>query len=264
MGGLRSFDNRGRLEVDISLDLPVGIMLPTAIAAADLPDGWLECDGSAVTAAAYPDLRAFLIAAGSQFGTSGPDPLLPDTRGRHVVGKGTHVDVDTIGKTDGLAVASRTPNHLHNVPGHGHTVSAHDHPYASHQHGSPSHGHTEETHLHAAANHNHNVSGSTAGASGGTYDDDFGVAGVNRICFLAHLHANGPLTGDFTTPANTGYDSGGGTGGPVGQVNGGLTGGSATTVVGSNSDAVTSNGASNSSTSPMPYTTGRFMIKAVA
>lgn len=49
------------------------------------PDGWLVCDGTAVTSL-YPDLRSFLIEAGSPFGDAGGDPLLPDLRGEFVRG----------------------------------------------------------------------------------------------------------------------------------------------------------------------------------
>ncbi len=42
------------------------------------------------------------------------------------VGKGTHVDVDTLGENDGAALADRRPKHKHTVndPGHSHTQAA--------------------------------------------------------------------------------------------------------------------------------------------
>jgi microcystin-dependent protein len=38
---------------------------------------------------------------------------MPDLRGRILIPKGTHTDVDALGDSDGLAVASRTPKHVH-------------------------------------------------------------------------------------------------------------------------------------------------------
>jgi hypothetical protein len=42
-----------------------------------VPDGYLLCDGSAVTAT-YATLRTILIDAGNPFGTDGSNPRLPD------------------------------------------------------------------------------------------------------------------------------------------------------------------------------------------
>jgi hypothetical protein len=53
--------------------------------AGDAPAGWLNCDGTAVTST-YPALRAYLIAAGSPYGSSGSDPRLPDLRGEFIRG----------------------------------------------------------------------------------------------------------------------------------------------------------------------------------
>lgn len=43
-----------------------------------VPAGWLEMTGQAVTGT-YPELRQYLLDAGSPHGTSSGDPLLPDT-----------------------------------------------------------------------------------------------------------------------------------------------------------------------------------------
>jgi len=56
-----------------------------AYALTTIPTGWALCDGSALTATS--PLRTALIAAGNPYGVSGSDPLLPDGRGRQLVGK---------------------------------------------------------------------------------------------------------------------------------------------------------------------------------
>lgn len=62
-----------------------GTVLPYALATA--PAGWLLCNGAAVAPGTADVLRAALIAAGSPYGTSGANPLLPDLRGRVAAGK---------------------------------------------------------------------------------------------------------------------------------------------------------------------------------
>lgn len=60
---------------------------------------------------------------GTTFGTGDGSTTfgLPDLRGRIPVGKGTHVDVDTLGENDGAALADRRPKHKHSVNDSGHT-----------------------------------------------------------------------------------------------------------------------------------------------
>jgi microcystin-dependent protein len=97
---------------------PTGAVIPYA--AATPPAGWLVCDGSLVSRMTYAPLFgviAELYGAGDGTTTFG----LPDLQARAPVGKGSHVDVDTIGKNDGVAVASRTNKHRHTVNDPGHT-----------------------------------------------------------------------------------------------------------------------------------------------
>lgn len=63
--------------------LIVGEIRPYALTTA--PAGWRLCDGSALTGTS--PLRTALIAAGNPYGVSGSNPLLPDLRGRQIVGK---------------------------------------------------------------------------------------------------------------------------------------------------------------------------------
>lgn len=62
---------------------------------------WYLCDGRA---SPHANLTA-LVGAN-----------LPDSIGRSLVMKGTHADVNAIGKNDGVVAASRRPKHKHTVP----------------------------------------------------------------------------------------------------------------------------------------------------
>lgn len=91
------------------------------------PTGWLLCDGRAVSRGGAN--AALFAKIGTQHGVGDGSTTfnLPDARGRAIVGKGSHADVNTIGLTDGDAVASRTPKHSHTVASHSHTVNSHTH-----------------------------------------------------------------------------------------------------------------------------------------
>jgi microcystin-dependent protein len=82
---------------------------------ASRPDGWLFCDGTQYDPgdATYTPLYGVIDTV---FNTGGENPgwfRVPDLSGRVPVGPGTHTDVDAVGKSDALAVASRTPKHSH-------------------------------------------------------------------------------------------------------------------------------------------------------
>jgi hypothetical protein len=71
--------------------------------------GYIICAGQAWpgTTGIYADLWA-------KWGAQYPS-VLPDMPGRTFAAKGTHADVDTIGKTDGLVTGSRRTKHKHTV-----------------------------------------------------------------------------------------------------------------------------------------------------
>lgn len=94
----------------------------TAYAGSSAPTGWLLCDGTAVSRTTYADL---FTAISTAYGTGDGSTTfnVPDMRGRMPVGKGTHTDVDALGDSDGVAVASRRPKHAHTVTDSGHTHS---------------------------------------------------------------------------------------------------------------------------------------------
>lgn len=100
---------------------PAGVI--KAYGGSSAPTGYLLCDGSAVSRTTY---AALFTAISTNFGTGDGSTTfnVPDLRGRAPIGKGTHADVSTLGNNDGVAVASRTPNHTHTYGtiAHTHTV----------------------------------------------------------------------------------------------------------------------------------------------
>jgi hypothetical protein len=93
---------------------PVGMISPFAGAAA--PNGWLMCDGAAVSRTTYATLFA-LISTTYGTGDGSTTFNVPDLRGRVAVGKGTHADVSALSVSDGLAVGSRSVKHWHDIAG---------------------------------------------------------------------------------------------------------------------------------------------------
>lgn len=112
-------------ETRLAAVLPSGTILATAGPTADT--GFLLCDGAAVSRTTYAALFA-RIGSGYGAGDGSSTFNLPDLRGRVPVGKGTHVDVDALADSDGLAVGSRRPKHSHTVNSHNHgSAGAHTH-----------------------------------------------------------------------------------------------------------------------------------------
>lgn len=79
---------------------------------ATVPNGWVEYNGANLPGSTgiYADLFLHL----------GSTLLRPDTRGRVTVGKGSHVDVDTVGENDGVGITNRRGTK------HRHTPHSHD------------------------------------------------------------------------------------------------------------------------------------------
>lgn len=129
----------------LALDVPIGTVVPYMFPSA--PVGFLICDGSILSRTGYADLFALANSAGligTVFGAGDGSTTfsLPDMRGRTIVGVGTNADVSTLGASDNLTVASRTPKHTHDVPAHYHgkgtlaigASGSHDHTQAGHSH----------------------------------------------------------------------------------------------------------------------------------
>jgi microcystin-dependent protein len=97
---------------------PAGIVIPFAGSVA--PDGWLLCDGSAVSRTDYADL---FTAIGTVYGAGdGVSTFnLPDLSGRVVLGVSQS---HALGTTGGEATHTLTESEL---PAHSHVVPAHTH-----------------------------------------------------------------------------------------------------------------------------------------
>lgn len=121
------------------LNVPVGTVIDFAGPTA--PDGYLECDGSAISRTTYPILFSII---GTSWGTGDGSTTfnLPDLRGRTTIGDGT----GTAGGATAHAFAStggdeRMPSHAHGhtnptvtLPNHVHSM-AHTHTI-NHGHGN--------------------------------------------------------------------------------------------------------------------------------
>jgi len=109
-----------------SSGIPAGILAPFAGSTA--PDGWLLCDGSAISRTTYSSLFA-VIAATYGAGDGSTTFTLPDLRGRMALGLdnmgGTSRDIvtaataDTLGAETGEEMHQLTedemPNHIHSI-----------------------------------------------------------------------------------------------------------------------------------------------------
>ena len=97
---------------------PAGIVMPFAGTTA--PQGYLLCDGSAVSRSTYSNL---FTAIGTTYGAGDGSTTfnVPDLSGRVVIGvSGTHALGSTGGTETVTLIESELPAHVHEVPQHGH------------------------------------------------------------------------------------------------------------------------------------------------
>lgn len=191
--------------------VPAGAIM--AFPAAAAPSGWLICDGAAVNRTTYATLFA-LISTTYGVGDGSTTFNLPDLRGRGIVGKGTNLDVDVLGESDGLSVGSRTPKHYHGVGtlavatagGHGHVHTLAIGASGSHSHGVSGTTSTIGAHVHAVGydqllvvnavdSVGNTVSGGfskfTYTGGEGSHSHSFSVSSTAAT----HTHLNGDFTG---------------------------------------------------------------------
>ena len=97
--------------------VPAGTVLSFAGGDAQVPDGWLVCDGRELAAADYPELATVLLGT---FGSATPGKFrLPDLRGRVVVGVGQGADLaqralgERFGAQDHALSSAQLPPHVH-------------------------------------------------------------------------------------------------------------------------------------------------------
>lgn len=123
----------GRLKDNTGYIMPAGSVISYAGSAA--PQGWLLCDGSAVSRESYADLFAVL---GTSYGVGDSSVTfnLPDFQGNVPVGrKAADGDFDNLGKTGGAKTHQLTTAEL---PAHVHSV----HPPSTGTSSGGSHSHT--------------------------------------------------------------------------------------------------------------------------
>lgn len=123
-------------------DVPAGAQMWWG--AVEAPLGWLICDGSTYSKAAYP---ALFLNVGYAFGGSGDNFLVPDYRDRILMGAGTLV---ALGAQAGAAEVALTEANL----------AAHDHGVTDPGH---THAFTGAPHTHTVTDPGHNHTGGVAG-----------------------------------------------------------------------------------------------------
>lgn len=100
---------------------PAGVVITYAGSTA--PEGWLLCDGSAVSRDTYATLFDVI---GTTYGVGDGSTTfnVPDLSGRVVIGvSGTHA-IASIGGEESHAITSdEMPSHTHTIPSHGHANS---------------------------------------------------------------------------------------------------------------------------------------------
>lgn len=81
--------------------------------------GAVPCDGALYNSVTDNTFATLYAAIGTTYGGSGPASFaVPDVRGRLLICRGTHADVNAVGKNDGDGnVNNRTPLHWHSAGG---------------------------------------------------------------------------------------------------------------------------------------------------
>ena len=103
---------------------PAGIVM--SFAGATAPEGWLLCDGSAVSRSSY---SALFDVIGTTYGAGDGSTTfnVPDLSGKVIIGvSGTHALGTSGGEETHTLLTAEIPAHTHEVPQHGHanTITA--------------------------------------------------------------------------------------------------------------------------------------------
>lgn len=111
-------DNMNEIKNTVNTNTPVGVI--TAYAGDTAPNGWLLCDGSAVSRTTYANLFSVL---GTKCGAGDGSTTfnLPNIKGRSLVGVDPDdTDFNVVGKTGGEKTHTLT---ISEMPSHGHATA---------------------------------------------------------------------------------------------------------------------------------------------
>lgn len=208
-----------------------GDMKMTGRAAAQ--NGWLICDGSAISRSTYSRLFASI---GTLYGIGNGSTTfnIPDYRDRVNRGAGLTHAVGANGGSDTYALGTHTHSHSHTMVDHNHSgashthIGSHSHPQTIHSHGPGTHQHnTDIAHAHASVNtlteavfsnlggfgptstvvnfsHDHNVTVPALGLTSKTSGAPSAVNTDNSAAVSTGIDSNAP-SATYTT--NTGTSS---------------------------------------------------------
>jgi microcystin-dependent protein len=161
------------------------------------PDGWLICNGAAVSRATYADL---FTAIGSAFGDGNGTTTfnLPDLRRKFPLGKADSGTGSTLGASGGSNNAIAV-SHNHTQDGHNHTQNGH--------------GHTQDAHSHSITDpqHHHSIGGGDFGfniafRSGPVQNERIANAGSG--VYITYTNIDNAATGITGTNGGTATNQG--------------------------------------------------------
>lgn len=191
--------------------LPIGSIMYWAGLHTNVPNGWLACNGSAISRIDYPNLNALMSSSGYAYGSGDGSTTfnLPNAQGR-VLGYHNFPTVNSGSSTYTLSDSNIT-SHSHGFD-HSHPLSSHTHTAAAHTHTASVHTHNvsfHTGHILLAASHTHTGFYTfQATANPGTI---FQIPGPtpNPFNYMGagggpHGHATGPQTVSTTTPSQSG------------------------------------------------------------
>lgn len=162
------------------------------------PDGYLLCDGGAVSRSTYSDL---FTAIGTTYGIGDGSTTfnVPDLKGRVPVGyNSADTSFDILGETGGekthQLATTEMPTHTHIQDSHNHTQNAHNHGNTGNQSAS----HTHNT----RANWSFKIGTGTTNTVTGGSSDSRGNATDNQSASHTHAVGNATATNQSATAVN--------------------------------------------------------------
>jgi hypothetical protein len=214
--------------------LPAGLIVMWHGLLANIPSGWLLCDGTSGT----PDLR-------SRFTKGAAAGIDPGATG----GAATHSHADHAALAHAGTAVTDHPSHTHDYtqivnhthgvtdPGHNHTQNSHNHTQDTHNHTQNSHNHTQDAHSHVITSQTATTGGATSYEHGvlDTSSADAEASEVTATTVATNQAATATnqttvATNQAATPTNIANTTGISTNNPAGGVATGTTAGPSATL----------------------------------